>query len=275
MASQTEIIGSQELRRVLSMEVDADTESEYRIQVNDQVKYVVVQPGVYDFDEVLSFPPALLKNLPPFPSGNWTSMNVSRDKDGAPVYIVSSTPLKAVTRVWHPELVDILSLRETGRFGARVRIVEKGGREFVAKIARFDFEIGLVENETRVYEKLAQENINHPDRAAISPDFCGHLIENGRVMGMLIEKLEGRRANIEDISACEAAVKRLHAVGVLHGDVNRHNFVVDEQSGVVRLIDFENAKDYDVVKAREEIDSLKQQLVEDTGRGGQEATPSS
>ncbi len=46
--------------------------------------------------------------------------------------------------------------------------------------------------------------------------------------------------------------------------------MVDEQSGIVRLIDFENAKDYSDVRAKEEIDSLKDQLVEDTGRGGRE-----
>jgi len=126
-----------------------------------------------------------------------------------------------------------------------------------------------VENETRVYEKLEQDKLKYPDLAAISPAFFGHLAEDGRVMGMLIEKLEGRRARIEDISACEAVVRRLHALGIVHGDLNRHNFVVDEQSGIVRLIDFENAKDYSDVRAKEEIDSLKDQLVEDTGRGGQ------
>jgi hypothetical protein len=36
----------------------------------------------------------------------------------------------------------------------------------------------------------------------------------------------------------------------------------------VRLIDFENAKNQTNVEAKEEIDSLKDQLVEDTGRGG-------
>jgi hypothetical protein len=84
--------------KVLSMEVDGDTESEYRIQVNNQVKYVVVQPGVYDFDEYYLFPPALLENLPPFPSGNWISMNVTRSVDGILTCTISSRPLEAVTR---------------------------------------------------------------------------------------------------------------------------------------------------------------------------------
>jgi len=251
------------------MEVDDNTESEYRIQVNNQVKYIVVQPGVYDFDEILSFPPALLENLPPFPPGNWTSMNVARSSNGTATCTVSSKPLEAVARIWHPEMIDVLGLKERGRFGARVRIVEWEGREVVAKIARFDFEIRLVENETRVYEKLENDKIKHPDLAAISPPFLGHLTENGRVMGMLVEKLEGRRACIDDISACEIIVRRLHTLGIVHGDLNRHNFVVDDQSGVVHLIDFENAKDHSEVKAKEEIDSLKDQLIEDTGRGGE------
>jgi len=65
-------------------------------------------------------------------------------------------------------------------------------------------------------------------------------------------------------------VTRLHTLGIVHGDLNRHNFLIDEQSGSVSLIDFENAMDHSNVKAKEEIDSLKDQLVEDTGRGGEE-----
>ena len=98
--------------------------------------------------------------------------------------------------------------------------------------------------------------------------FLGSSYRGGRVMGMLIEKLEGgRRAGIENISACEAVVRRLHTLGIVHGDVNRHFFIVDKQSGTVRLIYFEAAQDYTDVKAKEEIDSLKDELVEDTGRG--------
>lgn len=161
------------MRKVLSMEVDVDTASEYGIQLNNQVKYIVVQPGVYDFDEILSFPPALLENLPNFPPGNWTSMTVSRSANGTPTYTICSRPLEAVTRIWHPKMVDILGLKETGHFGARVRVVEWEGREVVAKIARFDFEIRLVENETRVYEKLERAKTKYPDLTTISPTFFG------------------------------------------------------------------------------------------------------
>ena len=56
-------------------------------------------------------------------------------------------PLEAVTRIWHPKIFDVLRLKETGRFGACVRIVESDGREVIAKTARLDFDIRLVENE--------------------------------------------------------------------------------------------------------------------------------
>ncbi len=49
----------------------------------------------------------------------------------------------------------------------------------VPKIARFDFEIQLVENETRVYEKLEQDKRKYQDLAAISPAFFSHLAEDG------------------------------------------------------------------------------------------------
>jgi tRNA A-37 threonylcarbamoyl transferase component Bud32 len=127
-----------------------------------------------------------------------------------------------------------------------------------------------VENETRVYEKLEKDKIRHPDLATTSPAFFGHLIEDERVMGMLIEKLEDRRAHIKDISAFEAIVRQLHILGIIHGDLNRHNFVVDKQSGIVLLIEFENAKDYSEIKTKEEIDSLRNQLAEETGRGVQD-----
>ena len=62
---------------------------------------------------------------------------------------------------------------------------------------------------------------------------------------------------------------QLQTLGVVHGDPNRQNFVVIEQTGIVRLIDFENAMDYSDVKAEEGIDSLEDQLLEDTRGGGQ------
>lgn len=50
---------------ILSMEVDDDDsfESEYRLRIESQVKYLIISPGTFDRD-TLSFPIQSLPNLP-------------------------------------------------------------------------------------------------------------------------------------------------------------------------------------------------------------------
>jgi RIO-like serine/threonine protein kinase len=85
----------------------------------------------------------------------------------------------------------------------------------------------------------------------------GHLTENGQVISILIKKLEDRMACIEDILACEVIVRRLYILGIVHRDLNRHNFVVNKQSRIICLINFKNTKNYLNLKTKEKIDLLK------------------
>ena len=62
------------------------------------------------------------------------------------------------------------------------------------------------------------------------------------------------KAGVEDLTACGEVVSQLHTLGVLREDLNRHNFVVDDD-GRVHLIDFENAMDHEDFKANVEIGS--------------------
>jgi tRNA A-37 threonylcarbamoyl transferase component Bud32 len=55
-----------------------------------------------------------------------------------------------------------------------------------------------------------------------------------------LEKAAGREASIKDLAICEAAVRRLHSLGLTHEDLNRFDFIVGE--GGVKSIDFENSK---------------------------------
>ncbi|KAL3418431.1 alpha-galactosidase A [Phlyctema vagabunda] len=247
---------------VLSMYVDEEEDSDYRIQVDGRVRYVSVKPGVYDYEDILCFPPLLIDNLPPFPAGDWITMTVGRDDHGSLTRSISFEPLAAVMTIWHPKQIDISTLDRVERFNPRTYEVEwEDHKTAVAKIARFEFEIPRIERETRVYRALSTMQT-----ATWAPNFLGHLVENGRIMGVLIEKLEGRRAGIEDLDACEAVVTQFHGSGFVHGDLNRHNFLVE--NGRVTLIDFENAGPYDHSAAQKELDELGEQLREETGRGG-------
>jgi tRNA A-37 threonylcarbamoyl transferase component Bud32 len=82
----------------------------------------------------------------------------------------------------------------------------------------------------------------------------------------LIERIDGHRGGIADLGACQAAVEHLHSLGIVHGDLNRHNFIVSP-SGVI-LIDFENGRKSGTKEAMQnKFSQLAEQLTEETGRG--------
>lgn len=87
-------------------------------------------------------------------------------------------------------------------------------------------------------------------------------------MGLVLEEVEGRPANIGDLSRCGSALQRLHDRGLLHGDVNKYNFIVQDET--VRLVDFEKSQTCpgDAESMQDERTSLYDQLTEQTGRGG-------
>lgn len=130
----------------------------------------------------------------------------------------------------------------------------------------FGWDISRIERETVAYFRLDQHrNARVPP---LAPSFLAHLTENGRVIGMLLEKLEGEFATIDDLSACEEALCTLHRLGMTHGDVNRYNFILDRSKERAQLIDFEHAAPYEESEAFAELQSLATELAESTGRGG-------
>lgn len=114
------------------------------------------------------------------------------------------------------------------------------------------------------------EEYREPGDPVIAPTFLGHVTENGRVIGMLLEKLEGDSTSIDDLPACRKTLENFHLMNMVHGDVNRYNFIVDrsEKPVHVRLVDFEHAEPYEGSKALLELQSLLSELAETTGRGG-------
>lgn len=129
----------------------------------------------------------------------------------------------------------------------------------IAKTARFEWEIPQIERETRAYQLLKG--------SGLSPRFLGHIHENGRIVGFLLEKIEGRATSIQDLSICEAALEKLHELGFLHGDANQYNFLVTEE--VVKLLDFEHLQENASPESmHKELESVRMELMENSGRGG-------
>jgi serine/threonine protein kinase len=129
----------------------------------------------------------------------------------------------------------------------------------VVKFARFAWEISWLEVETAAYEWI--------DGHGISPEFLGHLTDHGRVIRFMISLVEGaRHATPQDFEVCQKALGILHGLGIKHGDIKKHNFLVHD-SGVT-LIDFDGAvKNAAAEDLRDELESLEQHLSDTSGRG--------
>ncbi|KAB5547159.1 alpha-galactosidase A [Coniochaeta sp. 2T2.1] len=244
----------------------------YRIRLGSRVHYLTIPVGVFD-EDTMCRPYLLIPKLPDLPSDSppWTTMTISRDEDSGSLRTTTSTePLPAIRTTWHEQRVDVLSLERTRRLRSGVHEVSYNGSPAVAKIACFEWDVARIERETWAYEVLAQHS--NEGTAPIAPAFLGHLTENSRVMGFLLEKVEGGEpACVDDLAGCEALLRRLHRkVGLVHGDVNRYNFLLDRGSGGgggMRLVDFEYAEEFEEGLARAELLSLPAELAEDTGRG--------
>ncbi|KAI0194552.1 hypothetical protein F4808DRAFT_474797 [Astrocystis sublimbata] len=170
--------------------------------------------------------------------------NFTRNEDGSPTTTANHDPLQEITFVWHEKLIDVLSLPRIERLRSGVFETLYEGRAAVAKIACFEWQIPSLTRETWAYCVVTETQPS--DGPLTAPEFLGHLTENGRAMGFLMEKLEGRSACSDDLTQCAALLKRLHGLGdlgLVHGDVNRYNFIVEEccRGRVVRLVDLEHA----------------------------------
>jgi hypothetical protein len=263
------------------MEVPKNTnkeESEYWILINNQVKYLIIAPDTYS-RATLSFPIGDLPSLPCY--SDWTVAYIFRDKTTNDIQTaLSNCPLTGVRDTWHVNMVDVLSLQRVERlspwtFGAVIIANANANAAAVpseavviAKIARFEWEIPRIERETNAYRLL--------EGTGLVPRFLRHVHEHGRVMDILIEKIDGGcEAGIGDLERCEAVLRRLHEeVGLVHGDANRFNFIVCEDDEV-KLVDFENSKVIgkdktadDRLAMEKEMQGLRDQLLETTGRGG-------
>lgn len=244
------------------METSTRDDSHLRIRYSNSVKYVIIAPYTLSSDE-LCLPLYAIPTLP-YHGNAWNTARITRNKQDQKElqFSLEYRSLPGVTDIWHSELIDCLALERVelltkGTFTC-VRRDQDRGPTMVAKIARFDWEIPRLEQETRIYRLLQQTDI--------TARFLGHIHEEGRVIGILLEKLEGSFASIEDRAPCEQALRELHDLGILHGDVNRYNFIVSKDG--VKLIDFETCKETrDSALLEAEMLLVASELQDESGRG--------
>ncbi|RSL97482.1 hypothetical protein CDV31_013034 [Fusarium ambrosium] len=262
--------------RIISMDFSTTGRDDcyFRILTGTSVQYVTIQAGALHADLLMDMPLGFREILPALPYGvsHWNTAFISRNAaSGKLEAVLDKKELPFVRTIWHPKKVNFLDLHRTQQLTllaqeCTIKSVDPPEDHeqttMIAKMARFPWEIQYIESETSIYQLLQS--------SGIGPRFLGHVQEDGRTIGFLLEKVQGRRAGMADLQVCQRALQRLHDIGVLHGDVNRHNFIINaSQDEEAVLVDFEKAvTNADAESLVREMASLEEQLSEQTGRGG-------
>ena len=175
------------------------------------------------------------------PRDTWTETHIER-VEGRLEISATNEALLGLPMLWQDQHIEIMDLERPTYLKSNVHEVRFGDLTAVTKIATFQWSIPGMENESRVYEAIEDECHRQPSWDKFVPQVIAQLTEHGRTVGVLLQKLNGRYASLRDLRSCEDALRRLHALGIVHGDVNRYNFVVDDVSGHASLLDFEHAE---------------------------------
>jgi serine/threonine protein kinase len=239
-----------------------DSEGLYRFSTDNTVFYVEVHPEA-DIDEAdRGFPPAILQILGPTPRPpecNWADIREHNRVEWR------AKTLKGVTECWHREKIDLRDLEPVKYLRHRVWQVRYRGILAIAKIARFEFELPWVERETLVYHMI--------EGKSIGPRFLGHLMEEGRVMGILLEYIpDVRPAQPADFATCAAVLRNLHDLCILHTDTNIYNFLIGE-NGAGLMCDFEDCRlKADAAELELEEQGLMAALNNDIGQADEDGS---
>ncbi|KAI0178633.1 hypothetical protein GGR52DRAFT_588418 [Hypoxylon sp. FL1284] len=199
----------------------------------------------------LSSPSQDVVSLPPLPPGDWNMATMDVDKEARaynPRYRFES--LQGLSDAWHPLKIEYLDLKKVKglKTASSARGLEKAdflqvvthpafGSPVLMKIASFPdrFQHELSDREVSVYKRI--------EHLGIAPRFLGHVTENGRVIGFLLEYLHDATPAAQIWSeatkrACQTSLEKLHAKRIVHGDAHRNNCLI-RKDGSAAIIDFE------------------------------------
>jgi len=165
----------------------------------------------------------------------------------------------SIQHTWHSVFVDYLSLTMVEMLLPNVYIATTPRFDVpvIVKFARFPWERDYYDQETQAYSWIEGHDIG--------PEFLGHVTEGERVIGFLLQKVYGHHARHSDLELCRTAVSSLHSLGIYHGDLNKHNFLV--QPSRAYLIDFKASRKVDDQEALiSELEGLEAKISSDSRR---------
>lgn len=153
---------------MISMELcpSGTTDSHFSILTNRSVKYITIKAGALDIEPLHDMPLDFENVLPslPYREDTWKSAHITRNPSTNQLQATfSSAALPSVETIWHPRMIDHLDIERTGYLTLLAQecnwTAHPAPEPMVAKMARFDWEIGYIEAETRMYQALEGRGI--------------------------------------------------------------------------------------------------------------------
>lgn len=192
-----------------------------------KVKYILAPAGVFSMGGCSAAPVStILPQLPKFPTGDWNWAVVTKNKIAGRIFFqsYSESSLPGIKDLWHSTCIDQLHLTDIKRLEHNVYVVSHPSivRQIaVAVFNHFPSEIHTMQNEAAIYKAIEGHEIGYK--------FLGHLMEEGRAIGYLMEYIEGHRLpGPQDLGACLRIVKRLHNLGYKHGRISKEIFHIHD-----------------------------------------------
>ncbi|KAE8382959.1 hypothetical protein BDV26DRAFT_287999 [Aspergillus bertholletiae] len=138
---------------ILPMEVCSKDDRETGILIQGRVRYLTIACGTYDRPTL----PMPLNSLPDLPRTDaWNRAHISRDSSigGKLKSELCNTALPSVQDIWHPESFDCLEIERVRQITVATFEATCQGSMVIAKIARFQWEIPRLSQESRIYKNL-------------------------------------------------------------------------------------------------------------------------
>jgi len=250
---------------------DTGDNSFFRILVNNKdFKYLTIDFGVYAPSDMV-WRKMILPQLPPLPAGDWNLGHVTKTTENPKPHFdwAIKKDFSSAGPAWHPITIDYLSLNLDKMCMPNVYEATLSqyfnNTTIIAKFATFPFETAYYTQETLIYSWLT--------KTSVAPKFLGHIAENGRLIGFILAKIDGARhpdKSNGDAIKCRKVLGNLHELGILHGDLNKYNFLV--KGDRAWLIDFESSRKVEEGERgllAAEMGSLAEFLQSDSKKGSQ------
>ncbi|KAI1131431.1 hypothetical protein F5Y10DRAFT_66597 [Nemania abortiva] len=235
------------------------------------IKYVWVSYDVQAFGVRKRNSDTSVIQMPPLPAGDCTRADIALTEDGKQI-TVTATGCETFASVgedhlFHPDIFDIfdLDIIAVPHNSERVKLVSHPKLDTyehlaVLKYAPFPDGIAKIATETMMYQLI--------EHSEIGPRFLGHVRENGRVVGFLLEYFPGGPADSKDrhsdlaIDKCTKALDGLHFLGIVHGDAHPRNCLIGKgKDGRAVLISFGLAEETTLVSSFELDKKLMRQSI--------------